>query len=700
MTADDLADKPKFCDIVDEFLEFVNGAELLIHNAPFDVAFLNAELELIGRPRLDTVCTVTDTLALARDMHPGKKNSLDALCERYAVDHSQRTLHGALLDAQLLADVWLAMTRGQETLDIAHGRAERRRMALRAVARCALHRGAREREELAAHAAMCERIERESKGRACGCDLAPSRRPRRRRADGAARARASSSPRGSSAWARSRSRSSARCSCSRALLGPATSARPGVGVPSRSPAAWRASSCWARSPRARWWARWRRCARRCATWRAAASILSCRSSRRRSRTLKRDVLGLAQDMQSQQGKMQERLDTARQQIFFLTNHDPLTGLPNRKALEERLESALASAKSQGSTHALLYLDIDHFHRINDSFGHLAGDDLLRRITPILQSSLREGETLARIGGDEFAVLLENCSAEFAQAAATQLRDAVQSWQFEWSEKAFQVGVSIGVVAITKLAPSLSAILSEADTACFTAKEQGRNRVFAFHDASTSQYMRQTSRGWLKRINDALTEGAFTLLYQPILPIENPRIVGMPRAEALLRMSETGGELILPMSFIPVAERYDLMRTIDRWVIERAFSDYRRLAKLRDNPTPAEFSINLSGHTLSSPDFAEFMQDKFSIFNVPPQCLYFEITETAAIATWSARAVSSRRFAAWACASCSTTSAAASRRSTTSSTFPWTASRSTGSSSRAWRRTTSTTRWWSRSRRSA
>jgi len=347
--------------------------------------------------------------------------------------------------------------------------------------------------------------------------------------------------------------------------------------------------------------------------------------------LKRDVLEMAHELQTQSGKMQERLDTARQQIFFLTNHDPLTGLPNRKALEERLESALASAKSQGSTHALLYLDIDFFHRINDSFGHLAGDELLRRIAPVLQATLREGELLARIGGDEFAVLLENCSAEFAQAAATQLRDAVQSWQFEWGEKAFQVGVSIGVVALTRLAPSLSAVLSEADTACFTAKEQGRNRVFAFHDASTSQYMRQTSRGWLKRINDALTEGAFTLLYQPIVPIEMPRVMGIPRVEALLRMSETGGELILPMSFIPVAERYDLMRTIDRWVIERAFADFKRLARMRDDPAPAEFSINLSGHTLSSPDFADFMQEKFAQYNVPPQSLYFEITETAAIA---------------------------------------------------------------------
>ena len=167
LTAEDLADKPKFCDIVDEFLEFVDGAELLIHNAPFDVAFLDAELALIGRARLHTVCSVADTLMMARELHPGKKNSLDALCERYAVDHSRRTLHGALLDAQLLADVWLAMTRGQETLDIMMMTAsEAPSVALadapRSAAIVVLRAGD---EELAAHRAMCERIERESKGR-------------------------------------------------------------------------------------------------------------------------------------------------------------------------------------------------------------------------------------------------------------------------------------------------------------------------------------------------------------------------------------------------------------------------------------------------------------------------------------------------------------------------------------------------------
>lgn len=166
LAAEDLADKPRFADIVEEFLEFVAGAELLIHNAPFDVAFVDAELVRLGRARLDTVCTVTDTLAMARDLHPGKRNSLDALCERYAVDHSKRTLHGALLDAQLLAEVWLAMTRGQETLDISAMAAPGPSVcAPDATCEGALLVVRASEEERARHAAMCDRIERESEGR-------------------------------------------------------------------------------------------------------------------------------------------------------------------------------------------------------------------------------------------------------------------------------------------------------------------------------------------------------------------------------------------------------------------------------------------------------------------------------------------------------------------------------------------------------
>jgi DNA polymerase-3 subunit epsilon len=173
MTAEDLLDKPKFADIVDEFLEFVSGAELLIHNAPFDVAFLNAELTMLGKPRLETFCTVSDTLAMARELNPGKKNNLNALCERYSVDHSQRTLHGALLDAQLLADVWIAMTRGQETLDIMMAGNDAPSMMLsEAPVHAALVVVRASGEERARHAALCERIEKESKGKCLWMHLA------------------------------------------------------------------------------------------------------------------------------------------------------------------------------------------------------------------------------------------------------------------------------------------------------------------------------------------------------------------------------------------------------------------------------------------------------------------------------------------------------------------------------------------------
>jgi DNA polymerase-3 subunit epsilon len=173
LTAEDLSDKPRFADIAEEFLGFVEGAELLIHNAPFDVAFLDAELERSGKPRVSEVCRVTDTLELARDLNPGKKNSLDALCERYCVDHSRRTLHGALLDAQLLADVWVAMTRGQETLDIVLAAAD-------AVALAALEPAApvdlvvvrADEAERARHAAFCDRLQKASGGRCLWVQLA------------------------------------------------------------------------------------------------------------------------------------------------------------------------------------------------------------------------------------------------------------------------------------------------------------------------------------------------------------------------------------------------------------------------------------------------------------------------------------------------------------------------------------------------
>ena len=172
-TAEDLADKPRFADIADEFLDFVSGAEVLIHNAEFDLAFLNAELALIGRPRLETVCRISDTLSFAREIAPGRKNSLDALCERYGVDNTRRTIHGALLDAQLLADVWIAMTRGQDTLDILMAAADAPAVPLaEAGARPAIRVLRASDEERTLHAALCERLAKAAGGRCLWAELA------------------------------------------------------------------------------------------------------------------------------------------------------------------------------------------------------------------------------------------------------------------------------------------------------------------------------------------------------------------------------------------------------------------------------------------------------------------------------------------------------------------------------------------------
>jgi DNA polymerase-3 subunit epsilon len=165
LTREDLADKPRFADVADEFLDFVAGAELLIHNAEFDLAFLNAELARLGRPPLESLCQVSDTLVLAREMSPGRKNSLDALCERFGVDNTRRTLHGALLDAQLLADVWIAMTRGQDTLDILLVSSTASLVPLgETLARPAIRVLRANDEERAIHAALCERLARASGG--------------------------------------------------------------------------------------------------------------------------------------------------------------------------------------------------------------------------------------------------------------------------------------------------------------------------------------------------------------------------------------------------------------------------------------------------------------------------------------------------------------------------------------------------------
>ena len=342
------------------------------------------------------------------------------------------------------------------------------------------------------------------------------------------------------------------------------------------------------------------------------------------------INSMAGSLKSAQENLQEKIDLATSQLAYQASHDTLTGLINRREFESRLEHALASAREHGAIHALCFLDLDQFKVVNDSCGHEAGDQLLRHLAAHLKNKIRDRDTLARLGGDEFTLLLENCSLDHAMEVARGLLDSIQSFRFSWRNKAFSVGCSIGLVPINRRSQSVAALLSNADAACYTAKDLGRNRLYVYQGVDGSGELRPAGTSWVTRISQALEEHRFRLHYQPIIPLagESPE---WPRYyEALLRMVQDNGELVLPMAFIPAAERYNLMPSIDRWVVEAAFADYRRLMDSGYDVQDCVFSINLSGASLGDEKFSTFLECQFSTYQVPPQRICFEITETAAV----------------------------------------------------------------------
>ncbi len=321
------------------------------------------------------------------------------------------------------------------------------------------------------------------------------------------------------------------------------------------------------------------------------------------------------------------------QLQHQANHDALTGLINRREFEQRLARMLASADKLHTQHALLYLDLDQFKIVNDTCGHIAGDELLRQITSLLQMRLRERDTLARLGGDEFGVLLEHCLPEQAARIADELRQTVKDFYFFWQEKAFTMGVSIGLVSFSDATLSLAEILSAADTACYIAKDKGRNRVHAYHPEDSELALRHVEMEWVGRIHRAFEENRFQLYSQVIVPL-NP-VNGVPGAhvELLVRMLDEEDNLVLPMTFIPAAERYNLMPSLDRWVVRTAFAHYARLHPAHQagvEQANTRWTINLSGTSLSDEHFPQYVQEQFLLFAVPYGAICFEITETAAI----------------------------------------------------------------------
>ena len=316
------------------------------------------------------------------------------------------------------------------------------------------------------------------------------------------------------------------------------------------------------------------------------------------------------------------------QLSYQASHDALTGLINRREFEHRLGLALASARELGRQHAMMYLDLDQFKLVNDTSGHAAGDELMRQVSMLLQERLREGDTLARLGGDEFGVLLENCPAEHAARIADELRQTVTEFHFVWHARSFTIGVSIGLVNIADGAMTLADVLSAGDSACYVAKEKGRNRVQVYHAKDSELAVRHGEMEWVARIHGALEADRFCLYSQEIVAVNNPDHPAV-LFELLVRMVDERGQLVPPMAFIPAAERYSLMPAIDRWVIHTAFSTIAS-SRARSG-VPATYMINLSGASIGDERFLDFIRDQFQRTGIAVNSVCFEITETTAIA---------------------------------------------------------------------
>ncbi len=316
------------------------------------------------------------------------------------------------------------------------------------------------------------------------------------------------------------------------------------------------------------------------------------------------------------------------QLSYQASHDALTGLINRREFEHRLGGALASARDLNRTHAMLYLDLDQFKIVNDTCGHAAGDELMRQVSMLLQGRLREGDTLARIGGDEFGVILENCSTEHAERIADQLRQTVTDFHFVWHDRSFSIGVSIGLVLVAEVPLTLAEVLSAGDAACYMAKEKGRNRVQLYHRKDSELAVRHGEMEWVARIHAALDAERFCLYSQRIIAVNSSRRPAT-MFEVLLRMVDERGLVVPPMAFIPAAERYSLMPAIDRWVIRTALPI---IASARaDDGDDTVYMINLSGASIGDERFLDFIREQRVRCDVPADAICFEITETAAIA---------------------------------------------------------------------
>ncbi|MBV8403281.1 MAG: EAL domain-containing protein [Gammaproteobacteria bacterium] len=315
------------------------------------------------------------------------------------------------------------------------------------------------------------------------------------------------------------------------------------------------------------------------------------------------------------------------QMSYQATHDALTGLVNRREFERRLEEAIESGHRGDGQHVLCYLDLDRFKIVNDTSGHLAGDSMLREVAKLLRDAVRDSDTVGRLGGDEFGILLVGCPLEKARQIADDVTRAVGDHRFVWRDKIFNIGASIGLVEISRESGTQEELLAAADTACYVAKRQGSGRVVVY-SARDEALARHTGEiQWLQRLQSALKENRFHLYQQVIVPAHGED--GGPAMEVLVRLQDESGHDLSPAEFMRAAERYRLMGLVDRWVVQTTLAALGRGAI--SVPSHRSVAINISGQTLGDLQFLEFVVECLDSTGVTPGQVCFEIAESAVIA---------------------------------------------------------------------
>jgi diguanylate cyclase (GGDEF)-like protein/PAS domain S-box-containing protein len=317
------------------------------------------------------------------------------------------------------------------------------------------------------------------------------------------------------------------------------------------------------------------------------------------------------------------------QMTYQASHDALTGLVNRREFERRLQEAMDSALTGDTAHALCYLDLDRFKTVNDTCGHTAGDNMLREVASLIREAVRDSDTVGRIGGDEFALLLVGCPLEKARQIADDVVRSVNGYRFVWKDKIFNIGVSIGLVEIGRDSGAIEDIMGSADSACYVAKKQGGLHVHVYSAREEASARHSGEIHWLQKLQGALRDNKFELYYQPIVHARAGGTRG-PALEVFVRLEgENGQPGAPPAEFIRAAERYRLMPHVDRWVVQAVLAALGRGGmKL---PPGRSVAINIAGQTLGDSDFLEFVVDCFDHTGANPGDICFEVTESAVVA---------------------------------------------------------------------